>query len=483
MNKTLFAAIAIGSLSVCNLFASDIIELPRMSMSEMAKQPVPFASAHQAREHERPELHRFASPFALNFPPAPNAISNIAPPHIVSSFRDTYDPPRAYPADAAGAVGPHHVLGVTNVWITIHDRSGTSLSGVFQEQFWSDTTGTIFDPRAYYDATADRFITTALIDTNLLNAYLLVAVSTSGDPTGTWRRFKIQASPTNNSSTDLDFGRLVTTSTNIVATARVYTGDVWSGAEVFILPKSDAYGSNAINATRVITTSMFDDLTPVDSDDAVTRVVATDSVSGQVLSVGEVSGTTINHKALWTGTFSVFDVPLGTQLGTTTFVDLSQIDFTNAFMRNGTLWTLEEVDGNAVLWKQSGSAPPTTTVISAQGGNVAYAFPSMAVTRDNAVLVAYAIFSSSAYISSGYTYIDPSGNVSVSTTIRSGEGAYRHDRWGDFTTTVVDPVDHTSFWTVAIYPMQHPTVTSQYVWATTWAHVAFGGSKTRAVRH
>jgi len=479
--KSLLLALSVALSSAAY---AQIIELPRMSMSEMAKEPVPFVSAHQAREHERPELHRFASPFALSYPTAPDAISNIVPPHIVSSFRDTYDPPRAYPADAAGAVGPRHVLGVTNVWITVHDRSGASLSGVFQEQFWSDTTGTIFDPRAYYDATADRFITTAIIDTNLVNAYLLVAVSTTGDPTGTWRRFKIPASPTNNAQTDLDFPRLATTSTNIVATARFYTSDVWSGAEVFVLPKSDAYNNSAINGTRVITNSMFDDLTPVDSDDSITRIIATDSFSGEVLSLGEVSGTTLTHKSLWTGTFSVFDVVLGSQLGATTTVDLSQIDFTNAYMRNGTLWALEELDGNAVLWKQSGSASPTTTVIGAQGGNVAYAFPSMAVTPNNAVLVAYAIFSSSAYISSGYTYIDPLGNVSASTTIRNGEGAYRHDRWGDFTTTVVDPVDHTSFWTVAIYPMQHPTVTSQYVWATTWAHVAFGtSSKTRAVRH
>jgi len=130
--RSLVFALVTALLSVCNLFASDIVELPRITMSDAAKEPIPFVSAHQAREHERPEMHRFVSAFSLNVPSSPDAISNIMPPHITSSFRDTYDPPRAYPADAAGAVGPHHVLGVTNVWITVHDRSGTSLSNVFQ---------------------------------------------------------------------------------------------------------------------------------------------------------------------------------------------------------------------------------------------------------------------------------------------------------------------------------------------------------------
>jgi len=477
--KSLLVALSVALSSAAY---AQVIELPRITMSEAAKEPIPFVSAHQAREHERPESHRFPSAFALNIPSQSDAFFNITPPHIQSSFRDTYDPPRAYPADAAGAVGPHHVFGVTNVWITVHDRSGTSLSNVFQEQFWSDTTGTIFDPRAYYDATADRWITTALIDTNLVNPFLLLAVSTSGDPTGTWRRFKIQASTANNSSIDLDFARLATTTTNIVATARVYNGDTWTGAEVFVLPKSDAYSGSVLNVTRVTTNSAFDDLTPVDSDDAVTRVVSIAGVTNMLVSA--VSGTSLASQGLSIGNFNAVDVPLGRQLGTTTTVDLTQVDFASALMRNGTLWALEEVNGNAVLWKKSGSAVPTTTVIrDTGGGSVAYAFPSFAVARDNSVLVAYSIFSSSAYISSCYTYIDPFGNVSASTMIKNSDGAYRHDRWGDFTTTVVDPVDGSTFWTVAIYSMQHPTVTSQYVWATTWAHIGFGGSKTRAVRH
>jgi len=315
-----------------------------------------------------------------------------------------------------------------------------------------------------------------------VNPYLLVAVSTSGDPTGTWRRFKIQASPTNNSTIDLDFARLATTTTNIVATARVYDGDVWNAAEVFVLPKSDAYNNVAINGTRIIENGSFNDLTPVDSDDSVTRVISTGVTTN--MRVAAVSGTSLVNQAFWSTNFSTLDIPVGRQLGTTTTVDLTQIDFTNAVMRNGTLWAMEEVDGNAVLWKQSGSATPTTTVIRDSGsGAVAYAFPSVAVARDNSVLVAYAIFTSNAYISSGYTYVDPLGNVSASTTIQNSDGPYRHDRWGDFTTTVVDPIDGTSFWTVAIYAMQHPTVTTQYVWATTWAHVGFGGLKSRAVRH
>jgi hypothetical protein len=481
---TVATALILGSLSV-NVFASDVTELPRATMSELAQEPVPFVSAHVAREHERPEMHRFASPFALNVPAAPEAASTIVPPHIALTFRDTYDPPRAYPADAAGAVGPHHILGVTNVWITVHDRSGNSLSSVFQEQFWSEPTGAIFDPRAYYDASADRWIVTALIDFNLENAFFLVAVSASGDPLGTWRRFRIPTSAGNNQSYDLDFARLATTTNSIVISARYFVSDNFIGMTAILLPKGDAYSaSNPVNANRVTINDPVDEFTPIESDDAVVRF-ASIALIGSSLQVWEASGSGLALKATWTPVFGATGNQFvwGEQLGTSTAVDISQTDFTSALMRGGTLWLMQEYFGAALLWRQSGSAAPTITAISDPQGKVAYAFPSMAITRDNAILIAYAMFNSNAYISSGYTYVDPFGNVSASTTIRNGEGTYRHDRWGDFSTTVVDPVDHTSFWTVQIYPMQHPTVPTQYVWATCWSHITNAGSRVRAVRH
>src|SRR4051812_41563638 len=65
------------------------------------------------------------------------------------------------PADAAGAVGPHHIVGVTNLGIVVQSRSGEVLKMTTLNDFWSGgaVTGVhYFDSRVLYDASADRWV-------------------------------------------------------------------------------------------------------------------------------------------------------------------------------------------------------------------------------------------------------------------------------------------------------------------------------------
>ena len=53
----------------------------------------------------------------------------FAPPTIVSS-RGVLDPDTRIPPDTHGAVGPNHVVGLTNAGIQVFDRSGMALTGL-----------------------------------------------------------------------------------------------------------------------------------------------------------------------------------------------------------------------------------------------------------------------------------------------------------------------------------------------------------------
>src|SRR5262249_44765879 len=119
-----------------------------------------------------------------------------------------------------------------------------------------------------------------------------------------------------------------------------------------------------------------------------------------------------------------------------------------------------------------------------QDSTKAVVFPSIAVNRRGAALVGYVTMSSSIYPSAAYSYIDPSGAASSSATLKSGEAPFRRERWGDFTTTVVDPADDLSFGTLGVYA-NPPTAGGYDRWATWWGYVQIAASKGHghAVKH
>jgi hypothetical protein len=103
------------------------------------------------------------------------------------------------------------------------------------------------------------------------------------------------------------------------------------------------------------------------------------------------------------------------------------------------------------------------------------------VNRSGAALVGYSIMDKSIYPSAGYRYIDPAGNVSASATLKSGESYFSFFRWGDYSTTVVDPVDDTGFWTIQNYGTP-PRGTTHDTWGTWWGYVR-PPQRVRAVKH
>jgi len=101
------------------------------------------------------------------------------------------------PPDTDGDVGPNHYMQMVNLSFQIFNKNGTSVYGpALSSTLWSGFTGPWTgtndgDPIVLYDQYADRWIATQFSLPNYPSGpfYELVAVSTTGDPTGSWYRY------------------------------------------------------------------------------------------------------------------------------------------------------------------------------------------------------------------------------------------------------------------------------------------------------
>src|SRR5207244_1321870 len=105
--------------------AADVVEMAPATLDELARVPV-MTPLGRHDEHPRPRLAQQRSnvnAVVAGFVTAPDAAP--APP-VTRGFRASFDPlPGATigydPADAAGAVGPHHVVGAFNNSLVVHE--------------------------------------------------------------------------------------------------------------------------------------------------------------------------------------------------------------------------------------------------------------------------------------------------------------------------------------------------------------------------
>ncbi|HEV2720174.1 MAG TPA: hypothetical protein VG323_09160 [Thermoanaerobaculia bacterium] len=413
--------------------------------------------------------------------------NGIPAPPAARGFKASFDPlPGATtgyaPPDASGAVGPHHVVGAFNNSLTVHDRNGNLLSPppLSIYQFWHDPAfadTTVTDPRVMYDAANDRWALAMLGGDHF--GVLLLAFSSTGDPAGLWRRFRINANPANVSA-GLDFTRMAMTADQIVVTANEFVGEPFTGANVYTIAKSAAFSPVAAVSASLTHSSSDFDFTPVTSRDATIRIATQD---GPGILLYELRGNALVEVNDVAPPVSFGAGPgLCDQLATGVKVECDDTELHYAFVRDGVLWIVHSAyagRGVIVVWKITGGTAKGFVI---GDPSFDYGYPSLAVNRLGAALLGYEVFDRSIYPSAAYRYIDPSGIVSDPVTVKSGESWFGFQRWGDYSSTLVDPVDDTSFWTIQEYGTPASISGSHNTWGTWWTYVKIT-PRMRAVRH
>jgi hypothetical protein len=100
-----------------------------------------------------------------------------------------------YPPDTHGDVGPNHYFQVVNCHFSIYSKTGTLLLGpLANSSIFTGMTNNSNDGDAVvlYDEQADRWMFSQFSLPNYPNGpfYQMIAVSQTGDPTGTWYRYQ-----------------------------------------------------------------------------------------------------------------------------------------------------------------------------------------------------------------------------------------------------------------------------------------------------
>lgn len=101
-----------------------------------------------------------------------------------------------FPPDCNGVAGPDHFMQTINTVYAIYDKAGTLVAGpTNMNQLFGSVPGANRndgDPIILYDEQADRWFATEFSIPYSGPNYLLVAVSSTNDPTGTWHQYSFQ---------------------------------------------------------------------------------------------------------------------------------------------------------------------------------------------------------------------------------------------------------------------------------------------------
>jgi hypothetical protein len=478
-----------------------------VNMLALSKQeekfPLPIVQRNaeeEEEEHEKIVQYRIPRKIKNNPPSGAKMLQNGASPAPVANspipattIQGLTDNGTTIPPDIGAAVGPNHLMTTLNSQVRIQNKTGTNLSTVSLNNFWAGTGGTnpsTFDPKVIYDPYADRYIMTTPANPQGANSALLMAVSQTNDPTGTWNRFTFDVDATN--ANWFDYPMIGFNNKWIVVTGNMFTvsANGFTNSKIFVFNKADLYAGtgtlvNTFTSTgfTISPAQMYDNsatapMYMVGQWNSGAGALRLFQITGTVGSPAFAAGSYV-YTSAWAG-----DGPGAPQMTVNNRLETNDSRMCHAVYKNGSLWCAHTVflPANAPLraavqWWQIN---PTTATVQQVGriedntNGAFYFFPSIAVNDNNDVLVGFTQSSPNMYPASSYAFrngTDPANSMQTPYNYKDGENSYyktyggTRNRWGDYTSTCLDP-DGTTLWTLQEY--SESTINT---WGTYWAKV------------
>jgi hypothetical protein len=454
---------------------------------------------------ELPDPGPGSFPFDAGQPlqPFPEDSQPLAP-ALADDFTGLTDTGFVIPPDTMGAAGPSHLVSTLNGgWGIFNKSTGAILDSDTLKGFWSPLIianglpDDAFDPKVLYDQFSGRFIIVSLSGRLSPDSWIMLAVSTTSDPTDPWNLWAINADVVNRWA---DYPGLGIDSTYVYITANMFpdAGVNPPYSKVWMIPKPQLLaGTNPITWTEFVN--------PTGSGFTMQPAhVFGDSSTEDLVHEGfyiagspprrflRISRITPGGPPTWTdlGYIEVSSYPLGSlpnapQSGSANLIETNDTRILNAVFRNGTLWATHHVADSTdprteVAWYQidPAEASPSFPGVPIQQGRIAdparsYYFPSIAVNARGDAGVGFSGSSPTEYAGAYYTArlaTDPPGTMQQVAPLKTGEAPYFKDfgsgsnRWGDYSATCVDPSDDLTFWTLQEYAAAVPANT----WGTWW---------------
>lgn len=458
----------------------------------------------QVRTGAPPQVHSVRPPAApprASAPAAPPAAAGV--PTLLGTFRGGQDNNTGIPPDTAGAIGPQHVVNPLNNTISIFDRAGTLLSALPLDNFWASlgiNAGT-FDPKIIYDPYGARFVLVSMGDASKPTSSLLIAVSTTSDPTGTWIGDQIQVDDAAQGPVWLDYPSLGFTADKITVQVNMFTRDNnrFTGSAIYTFDKTSLYSPphHAALQRFILRNQGITQAPALTYDAALTDQYLLSRWSGNVngsgyLAVYQISGSaavggaTLTRLGFITSGGTVWDsFPPGDfapQARIPARVDVGDDRLLSVCYRNGVVYVshavmlpVGEMTRSAAQWWEIDVSNWTVKALGRVDDPTAatcFAFPTLAVNARADILIGCAHFTGASHASAAYVFKPSAGPAQAPVVFASGLDTYVKtfggpaNRWGDYSATQVDPVNDLDFWTVQEY-----AETPANTWGTMWAHI------------
>jgi len=436
----------------------------------------------------------------------------IAMPDIVDIYGWLRIPP-----DTMGVAGPNHLMTTLNSHVRIQNKDSSVVSTVTLNDFWASVNGNTgggvngtFDPKIQYDHDADRFIFTAIDDRDANNGILL-GVSATNDPTGTWYLWKVDGDAANTHWAD--FPSPGYNSKWIAVGANMFlVGGGGSGyPKVWLFDKQLAY-ANTLSLIQIFSSNTFTTfgsagftVAPCATFGSEPDLYTVDSgwFSGadDLVRIGRFTGTlnspswTLASGGIFGGGF--FDVPDtdipgdAPQLGGGQLIDNgdSRISsppvFNNGHVYFAFTGKLNTPTRHVIVWGEvdpAVTAPINTGIVQSVTVPMFYAYPAIAVNNLSRIALGFSGFSTGIYASAyvtGRFPTDAAHTMQAPQLLKAGEDYYyktfggSRNRWGDYSAICVDPANEDVFWAIQEYAMPDvgPGVNDDR-WGTWWGKIA-----------
>ncbi|MCC2668658.1 MAG: hypothetical protein K0Q72_1129 [Armatimonadetes bacterium] len=419
--------------------------------------------------------------------------------------------------DTSGSIGPSHFVEIINGSLAIYSRTGTLVSHVATSTFFTVVSGGIGYPRngiqfhrVLYDARSSRWFACGVeggvnSGFNFQNNQIILAVSRTSDPTGTFDKYVIPVGQPFTAT--LDFTTVDATlgidDNGVYVGAHLQQRDVTQGNTVTAwhpviaaTPKASLIAATpSLGAVYVTGPGTLSDmfLSPQvpQNYDAVGPLTPAYVVSTSPVNFGEVIFRTIT----WTSptptlsAFGTVPTPLYGPLRNAVSNNSNGLtlptgfdDLQGSVVRNGSLWTCRSVGVNAsggsastnrvgCEWLELQTAAAGTLSLvqsgrvfdpSTAGDPRFYFFPSIAVSGQGHAALGFSGSRAAEFIGAftcGRLASDPTGTMGAVATVRAGQGGYQitnngtSSPWGRYSQTSVDPNDDQTLWTIQEYAL------------------------------
>ncbi len=431
----------------------------------------------------------------------------------------------ALPPDCDGAVGPNHFVELINGIFAVYSKTnGEPLQIITDVDFWGSAgvgvSGDyeVTDPRVIYDPLSQRWfasqvdvdVFTQIFDGIFGSNHFLLAVSQTSDPTGHWKGISFDSDPVNGNFAD--FPTLGVDSQGVYLSGDMYdaNADPTDPTTPDLGPSLVAFPKTNLLANPIITNRTWFGILDIGARGQVLQpaICLDGSAVGSVLATGNIGTDSSPHSnlvafavqnvtqagaaTLSAATFLTVDpymvpdnstvgVPLlmATQPDSTATLQANDARFSASVRAvGGVLYAVHNTELNsriAIQWYRINA----TNHVRLESGTIAdpnhdLIFPSIAANTNGVVVIAFNGCGPDTFVS---CYAMPGLTVHGVTTfgsrvlLQSGVTSYHGDdeafygtsRWGDYTTTTVDPADPNRFWTIEMYP---PDAANPDVWAT-----------------